>query len=523
MLGRRRRLSPCSHRPAPPGGVLALLVALLSLLVSAAPPLHAAGWWAQTLSEVDLWSGPDEQAQSFGKLPRGAYVYVVEEQPFPGQARVYVQEAEEGNYGYVDAIRLAPSGPPPGRGGAGAGAVVGEPLFQPFWVANFEATTLWSAPSPGAESAGDLPPFSKLLVLAPASGTRYYVQDARTERLGYVEAAVVGPSGPPAPDEYAAPAAPPIPAFQPWWVETFKATDLWSALEGGVSFGHAGPGEYFLVMEPQQGPRLHVLNPRTKNYAFIDAQSVGPSGPPKAAAIEVKGWQGVVASEVVNLRPEPHTFIAPAGQVQAGDLVTVSAWVEGEEIDRDNRTWARIASVQRRAPDGALVDVPLGDAPGDRYIYSGLLRPVDLTQPPDPPPTSLGAAGAHWIDVNLSQQVVTAYEGSRPVHFAQTTSGRPGWETPTGIFRIQRRVENETMIGSTLLRLDTLEVPDYHLENVKWTQYFTGSGAALHTNYWRPASIFRMPSSHGCLGLFESDARWFWQWATIGTPLLIHY
>ncbi len=79
------------------------------------------------------------------------------------------------------------------------------------------------------------------------------------------------------------------------------------------------------------------------------------------------------------------------------------------------------------------------------------------------------------------------------------------------------------MIGSTLLRLDTYEIPEYRLENVKWTQYFTGNGAALHTNYWRPVSLFGMPSSHGCLGVEERHAKWFWGWANIGTPLLINY
>ena len=130
--------------------------------------------------------------------------------------------------------------------------------------------------------------------------------------------------------------------------------------------------------------------------------------------------------------------------------------------------------------------------------------------------------GAKWIDVNLSQQMVVAYEGDKSVYLAPVTSGRPGWETPTGTFRIQRRVENETMLGSTLLRLDTLEIPDYHLENVKWTQYFTSGGAAIHTNYWRPAQLFGIPSSHGCLGMLEQHAKFFWNWATVGTPLLVH-
>lgn len=505
------------------------------LIPQAVQVAHADGWWAQTVRPVDLWSGPNASAQSFGELPRGAYVQVVDPQPFPGQARLYVQEATDKAFGYVDAVALAPSGPPPGTGGAVTPPVVapvapgGTALFQPFWVANTAPTQLWTTPNADAAAAGDLAQFSRLLVLAPASGTRYYVQDALTERLGYVDAALVGPSGPPDPAEIAAaaaaaapPVAAPPPAYRPWWVAAHRATDLWSGTEGGVSLGKVARGDQFLVMEPQDGPRLHVLNPKTKNYAYVDAVAVGPADAPKAAAMEVKGWQGTVAGDVVNLRPEPHTFIMPSGQVRYGDRVTVGAWVEGEELDRDNRTWGRIASVQRPA-GGDLVDVPLGDAPGDRYIYSGLLLPVALTTPPAPPANTLGNGGARWIDVNLTHQYVTAYEGSKAVYSAATTSGRPGWETPTGIFRIQRRVENETMVGSTLLRLDTFEIPDYRLENVKWTQYFTSGGAAIHTNYWRPAQLFGLPSSHGCLGMLEQHARWFWGWATVGTPLLVHF
>ncbi|HUX87065.1 MAG TPA: L,D-transpeptidase, partial [Chloroflexota bacterium] len=32
----------------------------------------------------------------------------------------------------------------------------------------------------------------------------------------------------------------------------------------------------------------------------------------------------------------------------------------------------------------------------------------------------------HWINVNLSTQTATAYNGSRPVYTALVTSGRPG-------------------------------------------------------------------------------------------------
>ncbi len=502
---------------------LLLLLGLVAIVCGMRPasPARADGWWAQTLRPADLWSGPDTDAKSFGKLPPGAYVQVQAVQPFANSPRLYVQETEDGAFGYVDAIALAPSGAP----GSGAQTVAaGSPdsaptaaLFQPYWVANVAATQLWPTPT-GSNGGADLQQFSKLLVLGPASGDRYYVQDARTDRLGYVDVALVGPSGPPEPDDFTLALPPPTnPSYKPTWVGALRATDLWSGVEGSVSLGRAAAGDQLLVMEPPGGPRLHVLNPKTKNYAFVDAAAVSPSKGPAAAAIEVKEWQGVVTGDVVNLRPEPHTFINASGQVRSGDVVVVAAWVEGEELDKDNRTWGRLTAVKltavkRRNSQGDLVVVPFGDD-GAHYLYSGLFRPLDVSAPPEPPRNALGAGGAKWIDVNLSQQVVVAYQGDKSVHLAPTTSGRPGWETPTGTFHIQRRVENETMIGSTLLRLDTFEIPDYHLENVKWTQYFTGSGAALHTNYWRP----------GCLGMIEQHAKWFWDWTTVGTPLLIHF
>jgi lipoprotein-anchoring transpeptidase ErfK/SrfK len=447
---------------------LAVLASLVAGPFALPATARAEGWWAQATRAVPFWSGPDAAATSFGELTRGTYVQVADPQPAPAGGRFFVQEASGQATGYVEAAALAPSGPPdrPEMASVRASPI---PLPTP-------------EPTPAPDGA-------------PADGQ---------------EAAA---SAPP-------PAA--VPAYRPAWVTAFRASELWSAMTGGTSFGRIAPGDAFLVMRPQDGPRLHVLNPRTKGYAFVDAAAVGPTGPPKAAAIEVKGWQGTVVADVVNLRTEPHTFIGAAGQVRSGDQVTVAAWLEGEELDPDNRTWARVTAVRRRDGAGAWQDVALGEPAGDRYIYSSLLRAVPVTQAPAPPSINPGTGGAKWIDVNLTHQVVVAYEGSRAAYVAPTTSGRPGWQTPTGTFRIQRRVENETMVGSTLLRLDTLEVPDYRLENVKWTQYFTGNGAAIHTNYWRPVGLFGLPSSHGCLGMPEPHARWFWTWAGVGTPLVVH-
>jgi len=115
-----------------------------------------------------------------------------------------------------------------------------------------------------------------------------------------------------------------------------------------------------------------------------------------------------------------------------------------------------------------------------------------------------------------------AYEGQSAVRLARTSTGRPGWETAPGQYEIQRRVPNETMDSTSLIGLDAQRA-DYKVENVRWTQYFSADGKALHENYWKPRDEFGIPSSHGCAGLVAEDALYFWNWADVGVPVIAHY
>ena len=232
---------------------------------------------------------------------------------------------------------------------------------------------------------------------------------------------------------------------------------------------------------------------------FETSQSISSAvlaeAPPPAPATGT--WRGTAGQDAY-LRVAPNRGQPPVGELKAGQAVRVVRWVEGEEVEKEHPVWAELASGQ--------------------YVWSGTLRRAPLSGPPALPvdaPTQ-----GRWVDVNLLEQVATAYEGRTPVKSVLISSGRPGWPTPTGVFRIQRRVAKETMDASTLG--PTGARATYRVENVRFTQYFHPDGSAIHENYWRRPGLFGMPGSHGCIGMLPADAAWFWEFTTTGTPLYIH-
>ena len=320
------------------------------------------------------------------------------------------------------------------------------------------------------------------------------------------------------------PTAAASPSFTPWWVQNFRTTDLWSGPSGpAVSYQTVPQWSYLEVVAPQTGPRLMVYVPWTKNYAYVDAASVGPSGAPPAdwtlptasptpattggmvttaAVAPGQTWQGQVAASEFIVRARPSVNAPVERTLPRGTVVHVTAWVSGTEVVPDNWTWAQLA-------DGG-------------YGYSAALQIIAPTTPPPPPANH---PSGKWVDVNLLQQTAVAYEGNTPVHLAIVSSGSPGWTTPVGTHYIERRVADETMTSSSLtsLGLDAqkLAQANYDLTGVLFTQYFDGFGDALHDNYWLTPSQFGIPHSHGCVGMPKAQAQWFWNWATVGTPVVV--
>ncbi len=367
------------------------------------------------------------------------------------------------------------------------------------WTRAIRPLRLWSSAGSSGIALGVAARGDYLRVVSPQQQVRVYVFVARTRNYAWADVDGLQASEP-APSGWPFRTTPPAPDPADVWVAVQDDTPLWLDDSGESSLLGIAPADTLLrQVVPPDGPRLRIQDPFTSAESYVDAAAVASVDPPDQPMVPIRWW-GSLAASGAYLRPRPGRQTSIAADLPSGAPVVVDRWVAGDELVPDNPTWARLA-------DGA-------------FVYSGTVRAAKLQRVPDPPE---GAPDdGRWIDLNLTHQAVVAYEGSTPVYSARTSSGRPGWETDAGVFKILRRVANETMDSSTLIGMDAKRA-DYKLKDVRWTQYFTGDGKALHENYWKARDEFGVPSSHGCAGLLAADAAFFWDFATIGTPVISHY
>ena len=114
-----------------------------------------------------------------------------------------------------------------------------------------------------------------------------------------------------------------------------------------------------------------------------------------------------------------------------------------------------------------------------------------------------------WIDVNLSEQRVYAYEGDTLVNSLLASTGLTNTPTVTGSFNIWIKVPIQDMFG-----------PGYYLPDVPYVMYFY-EDYGLHGTYWH--NNFGAPMSRGCVNLTINDAAWLFDWASVGTVVNVHY
>lgn len=114
-----------------------------------------------------------------------------------------------------------------------------------------------------------------------------------------------------------------------------------------------------------------------------------------------------------------------------------------------------------------------------------------------------------WIDVDLTNQMVYAYEDDTLVASFVVSTGTWQYPTVTGSYRVYARFKYKDMSG-----------PGYYLPKVPNTMFFY-QGYAIHGTYWH--NNFGTPMSHGCVNMTIPDSEWLYNWSPSNVLVNVHY
>jgi lipoprotein-anchoring transpeptidase ErfK/SrfK len=116
------------------------------------------------------------------------------------------------------------------------------------------------------------------------------------------------------------------------------------------------------------------------------------------------------------------------------------------------------------------------------------------------------------MEVSLSGQTMTLFESDTPIRTIFVATGVAAAPTPTGTFYVQMKASEMRFRGVN---------PDgsrYDIPDVHWVMPFWGD-YTIHGAYWRPR--FGVPGSDGCVSMSDADAKQLFDWANVGTPIVI--
>jgi lipoprotein-anchoring transpeptidase ErfK/SrfK len=180
-----------------------------------------------------------------------------------------------------------------------------------------------------------------------------------------------------------------------------------------------------------------------------------------------------------------------------GDVEGSWAWLSAAQVDwRPKAYWPANIKVTVTAK---LYGVTYGD---------GAYGRSDLS-------TNFTIGRSQVTKINTPDHQMVVYKGGAQVASYPTSNGRdddPNLNTPNG-----------TMIIMTREPIGDFSNPQYGYTNVKkkWSLRISNHGEYIHENEENHANIGKKNSSHGCVNMFEADAKAFFDSSLIGDPVEI--
>lgn len=285
-------------------------------------------------------------------------------------------------------------------------------------------------------------------------------------------------------------------------------------------------------------------------------------------------WQGQPLGRVTglyqNARKEPHTDAEVNVQHRKDDIVRVRRVVKGEPSWAYNDLWLEtdngymyssyVQPMWYHLPNRPVHDLGVGrwaevtvpyteayydadDSIEDRWVartyYGCIYRITGLVQGKDGrywykvqemyqsfyiraahmrliPDSELTPIGTDidprdkWLEIDLSSQVIIAWDKNRAVWAHRVATGLKDFGTPPGTHYIHDKRLSERMVGGTAADEELSDA--YNLGGIAFVCYFTDNWVATHSTFWH--NDYGQPHSHGCVNLPTYASKFVYRWST---------
>jgi lipoprotein-anchoring transpeptidase ErfK/SrfK len=213
----------------------------------------------------------------------------------------------------------------------------------------------------------------------------------------------------------------------------------------------------------------------------------------KPVAVDSKGFWGEISVPLTDVHSLPSADAPIVYRTYSGCVFKIIS----SAADASQVTWYQIADEYSGY---------------DFYVNAEHVRPIPREEfaplSPDVP------ADEKRIEVDLKNQLVTAYEADKSVFTARVATGASfrmtdgtvqDFSTPLGKHRIYMKLPSQHMVGGAAGDADFYDLP-----GISWISYFVTRGIAFHGTYWH--NDYGRPRSHGCVNMLPDDAKWIYMW-----------
>lgn len=239
------------------------------------------------------------------------------------------------------------------------------------------------------------------------------------------------------------------------------------------------------------------------NIIFEELEPLKPSEEPfRFEYIEIIDSCGPYFNGVcVSIRSGPGKEYPIVEKLRTGMVLKVA-----EKITHGDNSWYKI-SLDKEIQYPERIK-------GDWYVSADYARPFQ-DEGSRETTDGVNTSSPKRIVIYRSKQLLYAYEDGEVFMKQSISTGLELTPTPRGNFFVFKKTPARYMQGP----LPGISDQEYDLPGVPWDLYFTYQGGAIHGAYWHDK--FGEPWSHGCVNMPTEQARKLYDWAELGTEVIV--